>query len=158
EEQNLMVSAEQLLRALSHVSDVRDGSKDCSRILSEALNGTTYFVNIARIGADGLVLCAALPETMKLSVKDNPLFAAAQTSDRMVVGNVQQSQVVHRPVIGAMVPLHDEIKRFTGTLALGLDVRWLDYMMQNADVPKDAVVAVFDKSGALVSSNNAPVA
>ena len=159
EEQNILASAEQLLRALSHVSDVRDDTKKCSTILAEALRGVTYFLNIARISADGVVVCAAIPQAVGISAATNPLFLAAKSSgDKLTVGNLQQSPVVHRPVIGAMIPIYDNIGRFTGTVSVALDVHWMDYMMHSNDVPKDAVIAVFDRSGAIVSSNNAGVA
>src|SRR5258707_9024051 len=61
DEQNIFASGEQILRALANQEDVRDGGPTCAHALRNAVAGLAFFPNIARIGAQGQVLCSALP-------------------------------------------------------------------------------------------------
>ena len=42
-----------------------------------------------------------------------------------------------------MLALHKPDGSFDGTVAISLDVHWIDYMMRAANLPKGAVVAVY---------------
>src|SRR5258707_7886190 len=49
DEENLLASAEQIARALSNISDVRNLTPRCNAILADALVGVKYFANLSRI-------------------------------------------------------------------------------------------------------------
>src|SRR5947207_1853604 len=61
DEQNIFSSGEQILRALANQENVRSGGATCGRSLSNAVAGLAFFPNIARVDAQGKVLCSALP-------------------------------------------------------------------------------------------------
>jgi two-component sensor histidine kinase len=159
EEQNIIASAEQLLRAVSHIGDVRDMTKECNPILTDALRGVTYFLNLSRLDAKGTVVCSALRQAVGLSGATSDVFiAASKSGEKMSVGKLTQSTILNRPVIPAMLPIFDAQGTFNGTVAIVLDVRSLDHIMRSSEVPKDAVLAVFDSDGTIVSSNNPGIA
>ncbi len=159
EEQNLTASAEQLLRAVSHISDVRDVSSECSAVLSDALRGVTYFLNLARLDSHGQVVCSALREAVGRDASTNPVFiSATKSGDKLSIGNLQYSTILSQPVIAAMLPIYDQTGQFDGGVTAALNIRWVDYMMRSADIPEDAVIAVFDSTGTIVSTNNEAVA
>ncbi len=158
EEQNLTASAEQLLRAVSHIADVRDVTRDCSTVLSDALRGVTYFLNIARLNAQGMVVCSALREAIGRDASTNPVFSQlSKSGDKLAIGDLQMSTILDQPVIAAMLPIYDRAGQFDGGVSAVLNVRWVDYMMRSADIPDEAVIAVFDRNSAIVSSNNPTV-
>jgi two-component sensor histidine kinase len=47
---------------------------------------------------------------------------------------------------------------FDGTIAIAIDVRWLDYMVHAKKLPAGAVVAIFDAGGHVIAANRADVA
>ena len=47
---------------------------------------------------------------------------------------------------------------FDGTIAITIDVRWLDYMVHAKKLPPGAVVAIFDQTGNIIAANQRNVA
>jgi two-component sensor histidine kinase len=153
-EENLLGSAEQILRALASLPDVRDGGTDCNRDLADALHGLSFFTNISRIDANGTVMCAALPSALGRHVNDEPLWQAVRNSNGFVVSGQIMSTLIHRNVIAGMVSLRDVHHRFYGALSIAIDVRWLDFMMHSSQLPRDSVVAIMDRGHHIIASDN----
>ena len=156
-DQNLLAAAEQVLRAVGSLSEVRGMNGNCDGVLADTLIGVRYFSNLSRIDADGRVACSAMALAHGMSAKDYDVFKAAQKTDGMAVSNELISRVTGQPVIGGMLALHKPDGSFDGTVAITLDVHWIDYMMRAANLPKGAVVAVYDRSGKVIATNNQDV-
>jgi two-component sensor histidine kinase len=156
-DENLLAAAEQVLRAVGSLSDVRGMNGNCDGMLSDTLIGVRYFSNLTRIDAQGRVVCSAMALAKGLSVGDYAVFRAAQKTSGMAVSNELISRVTGQRVIGAMLALQKADGSFDGTVAITLDVHWIDYMMRAAKLPKGAVVAVYDRSGKVIATNNADV-
>jgi two-component sensor histidine kinase len=156
-DQNLLSAAEQVLRAVGSLTEVRGMSGDCDGVLSDTLIGVRYFSNLTRIDANGRVACSAMALARGLDVRDYAVFQAAQKTGAMTVSNELTSRVTGQPVIDAMLALHKPDGSFDGTVAISLDVHWIDYMMRAANLPKGAVVTVFDRSGNVITTNDKDV-
>ena len=156
-DQNLLAAAEQVLRAVGSLSEVRGMNGNCDGVLADTLIGVRYFSNLSRIDADGRIACSAMALAHGLSVKEYAVFQEAQKTDGMVVSNELINRVTGQPVIGGMLALHKPDGTFDGTVAISLDVHWIDYMMRVANLPKGAVVAVYDRSGNVIATNNKDV-
>src|SRR6185503_12720006 len=156
-DQNLLAAAEQVLRAVGSLSEVRGMNGNCDGVLADTLIGVRYFSNLSRIDADGRVACSAMALAHGMSAKDYDVFKQAQKTDGMAVSNELISRVTGQPVIGGMLALHKPDGSFDGTVAITLDVHWIDYMMRAANLPKGAVVAVYDRSGKVIATNNQDV-
>jgi two-component sensor histidine kinase len=157
-EQNMLSSAEQILRALANISEVRDVTADCNHDLAEALRGLSFFTNITRLDAGGTVVCAAVPASLGHSASQKAIWQEAIRSTGFVVSGEMLSPVDNQRVIAGMLPLRNERGRFEGALAIGLDLRWLDTMVRAGDLPKGSVVALFDRAGTVITSNRPDVA
>jgi two-component sensor histidine kinase len=156
-DENLLAAAEQVLRAVGSLSEVRGMNGNCDGVLSDTLIGVRYFSNLTRIDETGRVACSAMALARGLNVKDYAVFQAAEKTDVMTVSNELTSRVTGQPVIGAMLALHKPDGSFDGTVAISLDVHWIDYMMRAANLPKGAVVAVYDRSGKVIATNDKDV-
>ena len=157
-DQNLLAAAEQVLRAVGSLSEVRGMNGNCDGVLADTLIGVRYFSNLTRIDAGGRVACSAMALARGLSVKDYQVFKDAQKTSQMTVSNELVSRVTGQPVIGGMLALQKPDGSFDGTVAIALDVHWIDYMMRASQLPKGAVVAVYDRSGKVIATNNGDVA
>ena len=158
DEENLLGSGEQIARALSNVADVRKVSPDCDSVLSDALIGVKYFANISRIDPSGNIVCAALPLSKGKSAAAMPIFQEARTAKNFLVSGQIQSVVLHRPVIAGMLPLHDKQGKFEGAIAIALELHWLDLMVRAQNLPKGAVVFIYDSQGHILASNEPAIA
>lgn len=154
DEENTLASAEQILRALANIDDIRNATPNCDRVLSDALIGVRFFVNLARISREGIVVCSALRKSRGMDVNVVPLFQAAKRTMAFSVSGQFISPVTRGPVIGAMLPLRDARGAFQGTVSVGVDARWLDHILKSRDLPDDAVVSVFDRAGTTIATNN----
>ena len=157
DEENLLLSAEQIARAVSNISDVRSMDRRCDGILSDALIGVRYFANIARIDRRGVVACSALPNA-KGRPANAQLFQRARTSKDFAVSGQIHSTVLNRPIIAGVLPMHDKTGAFDGAVSIALELRWLDLMVRAHDLPKDAVVFVYDTGGHLLATNRPQIA
>ncbi|HEX4106218.1 MAG TPA: sensor histidine kinase [Rhizomicrobium sp.] len=156
-DENLLAAAEQVLRAIGSLSEVRGMNGNCDGVLSDTLIGVRYFSNLTRIDENGRVTCSAMALARGLNVRDYAVFQAAAKTDAMTVSNELTSRVTGQPVIGAMLALHKPDGSFDGTVAISLDVHWIDYMMRAAKLPKGAVMAVYDRSGKVIATNDKDV-
>jgi two-component sensor histidine kinase len=157
-DQNLLAAAEQVLRAVGSLSEVRGMSGNCDGVLADTLIGVRYFSNLTRIDSHGQIACSAMALAKGQNVSEYEVFQGARRSDAMIVSKEMTSSVTGMPVITGMLALHKPDGSFDGTVAISLDVHWIDYMMRAGQLPKGAVVAVFDRSGKVIATNNANVA
>lgn len=156
-EENMLAAAEQIARALANMPAVRDATPDCSHALADALKGLSFFTNIARIDDKGHVICAANPLAMGRDVNHRPVWLLAMRSHDFVLSERIVSPLTDQPIISGMLPLLRDGKAF-GVIAIGIDVRWLDYMVHTSKLPEGSVVAIFDRSGTIIASDNLDVA
>jgi two-component sensor histidine kinase len=157
-EQNMLSAAEQILRALANMSEVRNVTPDCNHDLAEALRGLSFFTNITRLDADGTIVCAALPASLGHSARSRPIWQQAMQGKSFVVSGEMHSPVDNQRVIAGLLPLRNGRGKFQGALAIGLDLRWLDSMVHARDLPKGSVVALFDRQGTIITSNRPEIA
>jgi two-component sensor histidine kinase len=156
-DQNLLASAEQVLRAVGSLSEVRGMNGNCDGVLADTLIGVRYFSNLTRVDQNGRVTCSAMALARGLNVGDYQVFKDAKVSTQMAVSNELTSRVTGQSVIGGMLALHKPDGSFDGTVAITLDVHWIDYMMRASQLPKGAVVAVYDRSGKVIATNSPDV-
>jgi two-component sensor histidine kinase len=156
-DQNLLAAAEQVLRAVGSLSEVRGMSGNCDGVLADTLIGVRYFSNLTRIDESGRVACSAMALARGQNVADYAVFKAAQKSDDMAVSNELVSRTNGQAVITGMLALHKPDGSFDGVVAIALDTHWIDYMMRASNLPKGAVVAVFDRSGKVIATNNTDI-
>ena len=157
-ENNVLAQAERTLRTVASFSEVRAMTRGCDYWLGVALATAPTFSNLSRLDANGNVVCSALPAARGRSAADTALFHSAMKSSGLVVSGETWSPILRRPVIAAMLPLRGTKGEFAGAVSIVLDVRWLDQLLRSRDLPKDAVLALFDRSDAVVASTDARVA
>jgi two-component sensor histidine kinase len=153
-ENNMLASAEQILRALANLPDVRDAGGGCNHALNEALKGLSFFTNITRLDERGTAICAANTRALGFNAGSYPVWKKTVDGVGFQVSEQMVSRVTETPAIFGMLPLRDESGRFKGALAIAINVHWLDYMVQSKRLPSDAVIAIFDRSGTVIASNN----
>jgi two-component sensor histidine kinase len=156
DEENVLASGEQVLRALANQPEVRAGAPDCDKSLANAIKGLNYFTNIARINARGELLCAAVPPPPEQEnvAADRPWWKDAAHHSGFFITPQIYSAVSHRNVLGGVLPLRNASGAFDGVMALALDVGWLDVLLHSKSIPAGAVIAVFDPVNTIVASND----
>jgi two-component sensor histidine kinase len=157
-ENNVLAQAERTLRTVATFAEVRAMTRGCDYWLGVALATAPAFSNLARLDANGNVVCSALPAGRGRSASDSILFRGVRSAKGLVVSGETWSPILRRPVIAAMLPLRDAKGGFAGAVASVLDVHWLDQLLHSRDLPKDALLALFDRRHSVVVSTDGPVA
>jgi len=152
--ETLLASQEQILRSLSNLPEVRDGTAECARALENAMKGLSYFTNIGRANANGDILCAAVPPSGPTDVSTRPWWPNADQRMGFFVTPRIYSNIAQREVLAGVLPLQNSARKFDGVMVVTLDVRWLDTLLSSKVLPEGAVAAIFDSAGTLLASND----
>ncbi|HEX3487654.1 MAG TPA: hypothetical protein VHT51_21545, partial [Micropepsaceae bacterium] len=106
DEENVLASGGQVLGALANQPEVRNGAPECGAALVNALKGLHYLTNIARLDAQGNLVCAALtPPPDQRNFAHFPWWKEALTATSFFVTPQIYSTVAHRNVLGGILPL-----------------------------------------------------
>src|ERR1700743_2183079 len=84
-DENLLAAAEQVLRAVGSLSEVRGINGNCDGVLADTLIGVRYFSNMTRIDANGRVACSAMALARGLDVSGRSFFQQTKKTRQMVV-------------------------------------------------------------------------
>ena len=152
--ETLLASEEQILRSLSNLPEVREGTAGCAQALENALKGLTHFTNIGRANAEGEILCAAVPPPGRTDVSTRPWWPNADQRMGFFVTPRIYSNIAKRDVLAGVLPLQNAARKFDGVLVVTLDVAWLDTLLASKIQQEGAVAAIFDSAGTLIASND----
>lgn len=154
DERNIFAAAEKLLQTLAKEDDIRLGSKGCQRRLEDSARGLTTFGNLVRVSAEGGIICAAVLPPANLNVTKFQWWKDALVRREFFVGGPYFSDALRRSVFAGVLPFVGADGGFEGTLNVAITVDWLTFVNERQrKLPPGAVVALFDKSGAVVASN-----
>lgn len=152
--ENVIASAEQILRSLVNQEEVRQGGPNCSQLLATALTDRTYFTDLARIDAHGNVVCTSSKTEAEPNVSGRPWWQEATKRWYFFVTPQIFSITTQRPVLAGVLPLRSSSGEFQGVMTIALDVSWLDFLLHSMSVTMGSVVAVFDSAGTMIASND----
>jgi two-component sensor histidine kinase len=151
--QNVLASADQVARTIASLPAVRSATPACSKTLADAQHGLLFFANITRLDVSGRIVCAALPRSIGLPTADARAWSELPTHSNFVVNGRVISRLTRQPIILGMLPLHGSDGAFQGAIGIVIDVHWLDAMIRASTLPPGSIVALFDRSGAIIASN-----
>jgi two-component sensor histidine kinase len=157
-DQNVFFAAQEALRTLSSDSTVRAGDVGCRTRLIKALEGSELMRNIGRVSADGALLCVAVAPPQPVDPKQSMWWQQALTDRKFAIAGPIMSRALNREVLVGVLPLSKPDGSFDGALTVAIDVAWLDHIQREKKLPRGAVVALFDKNGQVIASNNLAVA
>jgi len=158
DDQNVFFAAQEMLRTLSSDSTVRTGDVGCRTRLLKALEGSKLMRNIGRVSADGTLLCVAVPPPQPVDPKQSMWWEHALTDPEFAIAGPIMSRALNTEVLVGVLPLKKPDGAFDGALTVAIDIGWLDHIQREKKLPRGAVVALFDKQGRVIASNNLAVA
>ncbi|HEY2835538.1 MAG TPA: cache domain-containing protein, partial [Rhizomicrobium sp.] len=158
DEDNVLTSGEQILRAMGALRDVREMTGNCDAVMADAMIGVSYFTNLSRIDSNGTLVCSAVPLSKGINISKLPIFTAVKAAKGVVVGPKSTSLATGRPVVGTELPLHNPDGSFGGSVAITLDAQWFGYLLRSHPLPPDAVAVIYDRNGAILATNDEKVA
>jgi two-component sensor histidine kinase len=157
-EQNVLAAGGQVVRALANLPDVRDATAKCDQDLADVLKGLSFFRNLTRIDAKGRIICSADPRGLGVDTSKRPIWQGIESQHEFVVNGDTISRTTHLPLIQGLLPLRDPRGKFIGAVGITADARWLDDLVSAGRLPANSVVAIFDRSGKIIASDDRGIA
>ena len=158
DENSALAVVERLVQTVASFDEVRRMSPGCDYALAIALSDSRNVSNLARLDSGGRYVCSALPEAKNRSAASTPLFKSAINASGFVLSGETWSPLLQRPVMSTMLPLRDAKGRFAGAVSATFDVISLDRLLKARDLPKGAVIALFDRNGSVMSTTDMTIA
>jgi two-component sensor histidine kinase len=153
-EQNVLAAAEHIGRVLASLPQVSNATDSCEDELASALKGISFISNASRIDRRGRVACSAHPAAGGLPAGNLSNWRALRSDADFQISGQSHSTVTGEPIVLVRLPLRDAAGQFDGALDMEIEARWFDDMIRRSRLPRGSVVALFDRSGAIIASND----
>lgn len=150
--EKVFASAENVLRALQNVADVREAGPSCQAILHGAVLSLPFASNIGVMNTSGAVVCSALPLEAR-DVSGQSWWRQASHDNRFLLSGRVFSRAAQTEVLVGVLPLRERDGRFEGAVALSIDVSWLEGRLRRETPAAQGVVALFSPEGHELLSN-----
>lgn len=139
--------AKALLHRLAGMLEAAPDGAPCPEILPALLAGFPQLTTIGILDLDGRLRCTAHPAPAALSFAGNAAFQRALGSAEVEVGEYTVGPVVGRPVLHLAYALRASTGAARRVIFVGLDLRWLDQLTRQAELPGEYALLIVDRNG-----------
>jgi signal transduction histidine kinase len=142
-----------LLSVLAHVPDVRDRDPAaCQRFLSSLLKDNPPYSIFGVANRAGDVMCSGVPSDELINIVDRAYFVGAMVARDFAIGEFQIGRITGKAAINFGYPIFDSDDRVQAVVFAGIDLSWLKRLVAAAELPKGALLLVFDRNGTVLAS------
>ncbi len=153
EQRQHIEQAQKLLAALSHVPAVRTRDAEaCPALLSDIMAQFPIYTMIGVVEPNGDMSCSALPLDKPLNVTHRGWFQEVARTKEFVVGDYMIGGITGKPVLALSRPVLDAAGGLEAMSVVGLNLRWLDALIGNAQLPEGATLTIVDAEGTVLAS------
>lgn len=143
--------ARQLLTVLAAMPDVQMGGEPCSAFLRSLLAKTEGYSNFGLVRSNGDIVCSAVGSDVNYSMRDRADFRRAVIERDFVVGNFVMGRIIKQPTVRFMLPVFDENEEVTSVVFAALDLKSLDRLVSDIDLPPNGELITTDAFGTILS-------
>jgi signal transduction histidine kinase len=153
DQERLIEGTRSLLSVLAHVPEVQDRNPaECERFLSTLLRDNPLYSVFGVANRLGDVICSAVPSDDLVNIADRAYFVGTMVARDFAVGEFQIGRVTGKAAINFGYPIFDADGRVQAVVFAGIDLGWLNRVMAAAELPKGALLLVFDRNGVILAS------
>jgi diguanylate cyclase (GGDEF)-like protein len=131
---------------------------DCRRALVEAQTSHPYYTNIGLATLDGEVVCNSRPLPGPVNIADRDYFRGVLTGRDFTAGSYQIGRVTGEPAINFGYPVFDAGGQLRGVIYAALNLRWLERLLAESELPPGANIFVADSRGTILAHYPEPEA
>ncbi|MBF0499794.1 MAG: PAS domain S-box protein [Candidatus Riflebacteria bacterium] len=151
-------ASRQFLTALAHNKIISDmDAPACKSYLAELSSHYPFYANIAVARSDGEIIANSVSITGVVNSIGQPWAVRLQRERDFVIGDFQIGRVTKKPGINFACPLPNQPGNASlAAVFLSLNLDLLHKITAQIPVPEDAVIAVNDSNGAILSRHPDP--
>lgn len=147
DQQRQVEATRQLLVVLARLPEVQSGGDTCNRLLADLNTKFPLYANLGVIALNGDLVCSAVTPSGPVNLSDRLYFQNAVATGDFSIGEYQTSRVTGKPVLTCGYPVLDTKGNLIGVVYAAIDLAALGQFVDEAELPKDAIVTVFDRNG-----------
>jgi two-component sensor histidine kinase len=155
QERDPLIIAKQVMLTLSENEAVRAGGAGCHEALKTGLGNTPALLNLARSDATGHVQCSVMPFDPALSFASEPWWQNGIKSRDFTVSAPVIGQISKKRILVGMQPVNSANGANNGAVTVAIDASWLEQSLANGEISRDAAIAIVDRNGAVILTNEA---
>ena len=149
------VIAQHLLLAHATNSDVTNVTDRCNAALRASLSNYPPVTNIARVDADGVVRCSAIPYSGQVNLANEGWWRRGASASGMTITKVPVfAPIARRDVLFLILPLQNQKGQFDGTLGAAIDINYLRQALKKSGEGRSGTLAIVTRDGDVVAQGN----
>ena len=152
EQNDVLQGARQLAFTLAQLPAVRAlDATACRPLLAELLRRTPGYVNISVAMPAGDVVCSAVPPPGPISLRDREYFQRALTTRDVAISGYLIGRISRKAAIVIAYPAVDARGTVSAIVVIGLDLRSLNHLAADAQLPQGSTLLVIDQAGVILA-------
>ncbi|NMG38271.1 HAMP domain-containing protein [Chelativorans sp. ZYF759] len=123
---------------------------DCTQFLGDRAASYPSFTSLTLVDSAGTIVCANEDSELPAGFPDDALLESMRAADGFIVGDyaVGQSGV---PLIIAALPVRRDDGSFYGAVAMGIDLRWLEFLARRMNLPAGSTITAIGGDGRVLN-------
>lgn len=144
-----------LLKAVAATQQLNElAEADCRTYFEGWTNKLVYFGSLTLFDRNGSIVCTSVDGELSYSVEDKDWFLKAAEGENFALSDYTLGRR-NTPILVAAVPVLDTSEEPIGVVALGISLKWLDFIAGNIELPEGGTITALGPEGQLLSHQGA---
>jgi two-component system, sensor histidine kinase len=148
---NVIENARTMMQTVVELVELRPiNETECTHFLSDWTDRYPSFTSLTLIDSEGTILCANQEPELPTGFPSDRFLETIRASEELVVGEytVGQSGL---PLIIAALPIRQYGQHFAGAIAVGIDLRWLEFLARRMHLPTGSTITAIGGRGEVLT-------
>src|SRR5437899_1202858 len=152
EQNDVFQDARRVAFTLAHLPEIRTlKAEACRPLLAELLSRSPEYVNISVAAPAGDVVCSGVPLSGLINLGDREYFQRALTTRDVAMSGYLLGRISKKAAIAIAYPAVDARGTVSAVVVIGLDLRSLNHLAADAQLPQGSTLLVIDQAGIILA-------
>lgn len=153
----LIEGIKNFLFIISQLPQVKIGDPElCPKLFKNFLKESPEYLNLGIANIKGDIIASGLPLTKRINISDRIYFKLALKTKRFSIGEYQIGRISGKPSINFGHPVWDNSGQLRGILFIALDLRWINKLCENTDLPQGSEISIIGQDGLILAHHPEP--
>ena len=152
EQNDVFQDARRVAFTLAHLPEIRTlNAQACRLLLAELLSRSPEYTNISVAAPTGDVVCTGIPLASSINLGDREYFQRALATRDVAISGYLLGRISKKAAIVLAYPAVDARGTVSAVVVIGLDLRSLNHLAADAQLPQGSTLLVIDKTGVILA-------
>lgn len=152
---NVIENARIMMETVVELVETRPVSgTECRHFLSDRIDRYASFTSLTLIDGQGALLCARNDHELPANFPSEGFLERLGDAEDMVVSDYTVGQS-GMPLIIAALPIRENGGRLEGAIAVGIDLRWMEFLTRRLNLPAGSTVTAIGSDGQVLTHDRA---